>query len=103
MIRRPPKSTRTDTLFPYSSLFRSLADGADPAAPVLVVVVLVAVVEVLDPGVAAQTGVYRPGRRLRILHRRRPGCAGTCGGAVPPSPRWQIGRASCRERVCQYV
>src|SRR3546814_17670062 len=24
MIRRPPRSTRTDTLFPYTSLFRSL-------------------------------------------------------------------------------
>src|SRR3546814_6916721 len=24
MIRRPPKSTRTDTLFPYTTLFRSL-------------------------------------------------------------------------------
>src|SRR3546814_3246113 len=24
MIRRPPRSTRTDTLFPYSTLFRSL-------------------------------------------------------------------------------
>src|SRR3546814_10921578 len=27
MIRRPPRSTRTDTLFPYTTLFRSLADG----------------------------------------------------------------------------
>src|SRR3546814_12698192 len=27
MIRRPPRSTRTDTLFPYTTLFRS-----DPAA-----------------------------------------------------------------------
>src|SRR3546814_1506584 len=27
MIRRPPRSTRTDTLFPYTTLFRSL--GAD--------------------------------------------------------------------------
>src|SRR3546814_5012239 len=26
MIRRPPRSTRTDTLFPYTTLFRSLAD-----------------------------------------------------------------------------
>src|SRR3546814_5475750 len=26
MIRRPPRSTRTDTLFPYSTLFRSI-DG----------------------------------------------------------------------------
>src|SRR3546814_9930811 len=25
MIRRPPRSTRTDTLFPYTSLFRSRA------------------------------------------------------------------------------
>src|SRR3546814_7448396 len=26
MIRRPPRSTRTDTLFPYTTLFRSQAD-----------------------------------------------------------------------------
>src|SRR3546814_16047000 len=26
MIRRPPRSTRTDTLFPYTTLFRSFAD-----------------------------------------------------------------------------
>src|SRR3546814_14565149 len=26
MIRRPPRSTRTDTLFPYTTLFRSHAD-----------------------------------------------------------------------------
>src|SRR3546814_15380188 len=29
MIRRPPISTRTDTLFPYTTLFRSLAVGHD--------------------------------------------------------------------------
>src|SRR3546814_8850209 len=27
MIRRPPRSTRTDTLFPYTTLFRSLPFG----------------------------------------------------------------------------
>src|SRR3546814_18561885 len=27
MIRRPPRSTRTDTLFPYTTLFRSIAKG----------------------------------------------------------------------------
>src|SRR3546814_1761440 len=27
MIRRPPRSTRTDTLFPYPTLFRSVAGG----------------------------------------------------------------------------
>src|SRR3546814_4639831 len=26
MIRRPPRSTRTDTLFPYTTLFRSQSD-----------------------------------------------------------------------------
>src|SRR3546814_18700002 len=29
MIRRPPRSTRTDTLFPYTTLFRSLARTVD--------------------------------------------------------------------------
>src|SRR3546814_1751011 len=28
MIRRPPRSTRTDTLFPYTTLFRSLCRQA---------------------------------------------------------------------------
>src|SRR3546814_5484345 len=27
MIRRPPRSTRTDTLFPYTTLFRSVLAG----------------------------------------------------------------------------
>src|SRR3546814_3878021 len=27
MIRRPPRSTRTDTLFPYTTLFRSFLQG----------------------------------------------------------------------------
>src|SRR3546814_2880252 len=30
MIRRPPRSTRTDTLFPYTTLFRSRGDRDDP-------------------------------------------------------------------------
>src|SRR3546814_1098889 len=39
MIRRPPRSTRTDTLFPYTTLFRSspyfqtLATGFEPRCP----------------------------------------------------------------------
>src|SRR3546814_16624668 len=31
MIRRPPRSTRTDTLLPYTTLFRSERVGAAPA------------------------------------------------------------------------
>src|SRR3546814_14882766 len=41
-LRRPPRSTRADTLFPYTTLFRSAAnlkrdrptDGPQPGAPV---------------------------------------------------------------------
>src|SRR3546814_11971675 len=29
MIRRPPRATRTDTLFPYTTLFRSVHAGRD--------------------------------------------------------------------------
>src|SRR3546814_15045746 len=32
MIRRPPRSTRTDTLFPYTTLFRS-ASPTDKSPP----------------------------------------------------------------------
>src|SRR3546814_1390466 len=32
MIRRPPRSTRTDPLFPSTSLFRSLLEGQGPLA-----------------------------------------------------------------------
>src|SRR3546814_14347292 len=32
MIRRPPRSTRTDTLFPYTTLFRSLCVARQPKA-----------------------------------------------------------------------
>src|SRR3546814_10204028 len=36
MIRRPPRSTRTDTHFPYTTLFRSLAlAGVDDEEPLL--------------------------------------------------------------------
>src|SRR3546814_14006780 len=32
MIRRPPRSTRTDTLFPYTTLFRSGSSAVASAA-----------------------------------------------------------------------
>src|SRR3546814_2828086 len=33
MIRRPPRSTRTDTLFPYTTLFRSVQHFPDATPP----------------------------------------------------------------------
>src|SRR3546814_2511419 len=35
MIRRPPRSTRTDTLFPYTTLFRSAAESVSHQEPSL--------------------------------------------------------------------
>src|SRR3546814_4783953 len=37
MLRRPPRSTRTDTLFPYTTLFRSLDRGAERGAIIVIV------------------------------------------------------------------
>src|SRR3546814_14791260 len=34
MIRRPPRSTRTDTLFPYTTLFRSQGEGEHILLPI---------------------------------------------------------------------
>src|SRR3546814_6093301 len=34
MIRRPPRSTRTDTLFPYTTLFRSPPGPVGPGAAI---------------------------------------------------------------------
>src|SRR3546814_11098804 len=35
MLRRPPRSKRTDTLFPYTTLFRSADAGFSIAVPLL--------------------------------------------------------------------
>src|SRR3546814_13006530 len=52
MIRRPPRSTRTDTLFPYTTLFRSEADHLAQVA---------------------LQGVARIGREGRVVDRRAVG------------------------------
>src|SRR3546814_14898210 len=101
MFRRPPRSTRTDTLFPYTTLFRS--------APSF-----------------GYTIAARHGRWCLSLEipsaRHRQGGSDKCDGIpmdslITAAARalaagdllgvlkrvGQIGRASCRERVCQYV
>src|SRR3546814_17199685 len=60
MIRRPPRSTRTDTLFPYTTLFRSI--GAEQ-------------VDILDGALALGIGAFGGDRpeRLDVLAEERPG------------------------------
>src|SRR3546814_20290991 len=110
MKRRPPRSTRTDTLFPYTTLFRALdggragADDRDalvgkarhraPAVPAGIGIVPPAGMECVplervDPGNAGQLGpVERPRRRQPPA---RPDRIAMVGGGDPmrrrPFPR----------------
>src|SRR3546814_17839066 len=87
MLRRPPRSTRTDTLFPYTTLFRSrhserrgyrhfLYGSSETTLASL------------------RQNLKRDFPQARIVGHRSPPFR------VPTAD--EIGRASCRERVCQY-
>src|SRR3546814_7730754 len=90
MIRRPPRSTRTDTLFPYTTLFRSfLAGGAVGAA-------------VFAAGV--HQDLLHGGRRVPVDHPG-PGADGlpdprtdTSGRGEPDQPRADRGLSAGAER-----
>src|SRR3546814_13011503 len=111
MIRRPPRSTRTDTLFPYTTLFRSLY-AVDDAAPLARGDMVIARVPIafrmlaarrhylpanvpLVKRVAATVGdeVCAVGARVTVNGRL----------AAKRQTRDEIGRASSRERVCPDV
>src|SRR3546814_16729528 len=124
MIQRPPRSTRTDTLFPYTTLFRSgrvVTQAPRSSAGVrtaikrifvmtkplsLVMIVRPALPEVSCHAAglsAAPSGRRGSGNRRRVLHpgihrRASAACRGYRTGA-----RAQIGRASCREQGGQEV
>src|SRR3546814_11147280 len=100
MIRLPPRSTRTDTLFPYSTLFRSpfiegrsslarAADGVGKANPF--VAIIVAMLEEMLGDLHLEPGTKFPGRQQY-----------QCPHQHDENETDQIGRASWRERVCQY-
>src|SRR3546814_9214850 len=77
MIRRPPRSTRTDTLFPYTTPFRSVGDRDRPA------VAEPADIRV-DPGIAVEFLRRRTiGRVSESVGRRR-------GITVEIDPRMRI-------------
>src|SRR3546814_15860048 len=100
MIRRPPRSTRTDTLFPYTTLFRSIGmlqlgwHWLDPATALLVGVVVAASAFGLlrDAFNAAMDAVPQGLDQLHVRDWLQ-----SQAGVLA-----EIGRASCRERVCQY-
>src|SRR3546814_9237846 len=82
MIRRPPRSTRTDTLLPYTTLFRSLAAIGD---------------DTIDRDAVAQHGAHGSGRddRHAIAGPNR-ALDRQCRGFVPrPVHPWLSPAASC--------
>src|SRR3546814_18566342 len=122
MIRRPPRSTRTDTLFPYTTLFRSTHFGYQrKLSPRTTVTIDTQVMAVDYLGRRTGDSVIlspRAGIRQQLSDRLSlvadagisyvrtklgngshstlvsfAGSVGLCG----------IGRASCRGRVCQSV
>src|SRR3546814_13233370 len=102
MIRRPPRSTRTDTLFPYTTLFRSLADGPSDIGGELDRIRLpvglnldVAPIDIISSEVRGQLAAEPAALRADFIIGQAVR-AGAFGND-------EIGRASCRERVCQYV
>src|SRR3546814_17460401 len=110
MIRRPPRSTRTDTLFPYTPLFRSFGDTVyvRPEAEFFMFDDVkfensysTSYYAIDDIELPTNTGKSYEGGNLG--HRPR-----AKGGYFPVAPfessvAIQIGRASWRERVCPYV
>src|SRR3546814_14767361 len=115
MIRRPPRSTRTDTLFPYTTLFRSSVRTRQPGR-----------VRRGEPGVfrpgsgvclpaARAASLFRgalrrrsaaPGLRARPAlraagRRRRPGAAARTRSRARPGRRLPAGRGQDRKSVVE--
>src|SRR3546814_10607928 len=69
MIRRPPRSTRTDTLFPYTTLFRSRQTGIEVQfARAAVIVETIGAIDILLDLDDHQSGTDGVDRSRRIVH-----------------------------------
>src|SRR3546814_11585683 len=99
MIRLPPRSTRTDTRFPITTHFRSVW--------LVVLSILVGTGHRTMAGLADRAHVDSSQRQVQVLQARIAELADSVH-MLETQPEFatvavQIGRASCRERVCQYV
>src|SRR3546814_16250027 len=128
MIRRPPRSTRTDTLFPYTTLFRSLKVPS-PSIP-FNFPVMIAQTELLNgPWVRfsildghprswkgpelPETPPHTPKVTRKTAHRKSAAPTGTAETSSTPAisggtndssyGATQTGTASCRERECEKM
>src|SRR3546814_13349830 len=83
MIRRPPRSTRTDTLFPYTTLFRSVGEPSGFLAGL--------------PDAAAQAAHPRNAPRRDVRKHGDPGAGRPYGRADPRPAR----RCRAAQRLVQ--
>src|SRR3546814_18237944 len=101
MIRRPPRSTRTDTLFPYTTLFRSMGTMASTLAHELNQP-LTAIINCLAGCERALDQKQIDRRELRgALERARSSADRAAETVSRIRLMVKIGRASRRERVSQ--
>src|SRR3546814_6422927 len=119
MIRRPPRSTRTDTRFPYTTLFRSavtrvdahridVLDRADddgivvPVADDLHLIFLPAEERLLDQHLGGGRGIKPPGHDAdEILLVVGDAAAGAAKGEAGADDRREAGKFKGRERLLQ--
>src|SRR3546814_18681272 len=112
MLRQPPISTRTHALFPYTTLYRSDVRGNyyvrgqlrwAPADKPFTLTVSGDYTRFLDSGQLTGLVGYNPDFELSPGFTVGDAVAGT---GIEPNDyllNKQIGRAPCRERVCEYV
>src|SRR3546814_19650443 len=101
MIWPPPYSTRTDTLLPYTSLFRSQTSAGVRCALRQSLALLYDVLRGRLSWRRHQCGTGDAGEGLSPGIRA--GCSGEIGRHRLYHYAGEIGRASCRERVCKTV
>src|SRR3546814_17027155 len=105
LLRRPPRSKRTDTLFPYTTLFRSSVkykskslifspSSIDAMHPPVMIVFFSTSLRTTSSSIEDAKELNFLARMALIVLAFIPRCAVSF---------MQIGRASCRERGCQYV
>src|SRR3546814_11270904 len=112
MIRRPPRSTRTDTLFPYTTLFRSPSEALELSligrGDVRRPTILPAGASASDRALSCSARLRSSGRPFRLSSAeggpvfRRTQFSGVRED-MPPLTAGELGRAWCRERGGKYV
>src|SRR3546814_16150922 len=121
MSRLPPRSTLTDTLFPYTTLFRSARPCYTVTAtfPGLLLLLFTGHAECRGRRCIEARELPRHDHAEQMMAAviaPDSACGADCASPAAghdqasgricgksSTSRMQIGRASCRERVCQYV